>query len=184
MSTLAKPDRSRRYEHLNLFLARMTVAAAILLLALSGLVLIPAFADKTLPSLVGSGQTVTITSLTRVSVCVIGLAHAAVLAVGLFAVAALFRRFAAGATFAPDSGHLLRRFGLALLAFTLLGPVAKTATILAITALNPGGQHVLSVGVGISTQGIVFVLTAALLVALGHVMHEAALMADDHRQIV
>jgi hypothetical protein len=43
---------------------------------------------------------------------------------------------------------------------------------------------VVSIGVGLSSNSVLLSLMAALLIALGHVLHEAAQLAEDHRQIV
>jgi hypothetical protein len=37
---------------------------------------------------------------------------------------------------------------------------------------------------GLSSEGVLMGLMAGLMIALGHVLHEAARLADDHRQIV
>ena len=59
----------------------------------------------------------------------------------------------------------------------------NTLLILAATWNGPG-EHMISVGVGLSSEGVLVSLMAALLIALRHVLHEAARLADDHRQIV
>jgi hypothetical protein len=106
-----------------------------------------------------------------------------VLAWGLFAAAGLFRRFADGLAFSPETGRLLRRVGFALLAYLLLGSPVNTLLVLAATWHGPG-EHVLTIGMGLSSEGVLMGLMAGLMIALGHVLHEAARLADDHRQIV
>jgi hypothetical protein len=170
---------------LNVALFWLTAVAAILTLGLSGIALLPAFIDAELRELAaGAGASeVTILWSTRIVTFVIYLAHAAVLAYGLFAAAGLFRRFAMGQAFTPETGSLLRRFGFALIAHLLLRLPVNTLLVLAATWHGPG-EHVLAISAGLSSEGVLVSLMAALLIALGHVLHEAARLADDHRQIV
>jgi hypothetical protein len=168
----------------NRLLAGVTTAAAILLLATNAVFwLVPAIADPLLAKL-AANSAVTITPATRIIVFLITTARTAILAAGLMAVATLFRGFARGDVFVPQTGRLLRRFGIALIAYTLLSSPVNTALIAAATWQNPPGERVFSIGFGFSTEGLLFLLTAGLVVALGHVMAEAARIADEHRQIV
>lgn len=197
------PAPSMRF---NMSLYWLTAAAAVLTLALTGLTLIPAIIDQSLRDLAASATTggpelsmsvgpevrylssadsreITILWSTRIVAFLIQLAHASVLAYGLFAAARLFRRFADGLAFSPETGRLLRRVGFALLAYMLLGSPVNTLMVLAATWHGPG-EHVLTIGMGLSSEGVLMALMAGLIIALGHVLHEAALLADDHRQIV
>lgn len=202
-TTSAAPIPSMR---LNTTLYWLTAAAAILTLALNGLALIPPVIDQELRNIAAaatsSGTDVsvrvgeeirylssadspgpTILWSTRIAAFLIQLAHASVLAYGLFAAAGIFRRFADGLAFSPETGRLLRRVGFALLAYLLLGSPVNTLMVLAATWHGPG-EHVLSIGMGLSSEGVLMALMAGLMIALGHVLHEAAQLAEDHRQIV
>jgi hypothetical protein len=168
----------------NRVLANATIGIAAMLLGLDAVVwLIPAIAEGTIAGLTGQ-PAVAAGPGTRFVVFLIALSRTAILVAGLLAVAALFRLFATGDAFVPRTGQLLRRFGTALVAYTLLAPLFKTAMVAAATWNNTEGERIVTVGVGMSSQGLVFLLTAGLVVALGHVMQEAARLADEHRQIV
>jgi len=202
-ATSPVPVPSTRF---NMLLYWLTAAAAVLTLALNGLAFIPAVVDPSLRDLAAAASNtgtdvsvrmgaeirylssadspeITILWSMRIVGFLIQLAHSAVLAYGLFAAAGLFRRFADGLAFSPETGRLLRRVGLALLAYLLLGSPVNTLMILAVTSLGPG-EHVLSIGVGLSSEGVLMALMAGLIIALGHVLHDAARLAEDHRQIV
>jgi hypothetical protein len=168
----------------NRVLANATIGIVVMLFGLDAVVwLIPAIAEGTIAEL--TGQTAVAAGPgTRFVVFLIAVARTAILATGLLAVAALFRLFATGNAFVPRTGQLLRRFGTALVAYTLFAPLFNAAMVVAATWNNPEGERMVTVGVGMSSQGLVFLLTAGLVVALGHVMQEAARLADDHRQIV
>jgi hypothetical protein len=184
----------------------LTLAAAILTLALNGLALIPAVVDQSLRDIAAAAATggtdvsvrmgaevrylssadtpeLTILWSTRIVAFLIQLAHSSVLAYGLLAAAGLFRRFADGLAFTPRTGQLLRRVGFSLLAYLLLGSPVNTLMVLAATWHGPG-EHVLSIGAGLSSEGMLMALMAGLIIALGHVLREAAQLAEDHRQIV
>jgi hypothetical protein len=190
----------------NLALYWLAVAAAVLTLVLSGLALVPAVIDQSLRALaaaaanggsevsvsvgadirnLSSADTTPLTILwsTRIVAFLIQFAHSSVLAYGLFAAAGLFRRFADGLAFSPETGRLLRRVGFALLAYLLLGSPVNTLMVLAATWQGPG-EHVLTIGMGLSSEGVLMALMAGLIIALGHVLLEAARLAEDHRQIV
>ena len=203
IATSPVPAPSTRF---NMLLYWLTTAAAVLILALTGLTLIPAVIDPSLRDLAATATIggpevsfsvgpeirylssdespeLTILWSTRIVAFLIQLAHASVLAYGLFAAARLFRRFADGLAFSPETGRLLRRVGFALLAHLLLGSPVNTLMVLAATWHGPG-EHVLTVGMGLSGEGVLMALMAGLIIALGHVLHDAARLADDHRQIV
>ena len=184
MNTTAADRAAALRARKNRVLANATIGIAVMLVGLDAVMwLIPAIADNTIAE-VTAGRAANVGSGTRFLLFLIGVSRTAILVAGLLAVAKLFRLFAAGEVFVPETGRLLRRFGTALVAFTLLGPLFKTALVYVATMDNPEGERVLTVGAGISTQGLVFLLTAGLVVALGHVMHEAARLAEEHRQIV
>jgi hypothetical protein len=177
------PQNARR-AHKYRVLANATIGIAIMLFALDAVMwLVPQIGDGMIDELTDN-KAVAVGAGTRFLVFLFAVARTAILAAGLFAVAALFRSFADGNPFVPRTGQLLRRFGTALVGYTLIGPFFRTAMIAAATWNNPPGERLVSIGVGMSAQGLVLLITAGLVVALGHVMQEAARLAEDHRQIV
>jgi hypothetical protein len=184
MNTPAADRQAALRARKNRALANATIGIAVMLVGLEAVMwLVPAIADGTIAELT-DGRATNVGAGTRFALFLIGVARTAILVAGLLAVAALFRLFATGEAFVPQTGRLLRRFGTALVAYTLLGPLFKTAMVFAAPLSNPEGERILTIGGGISTQGLVFLLTAGLVVALGHVMQEAARLAEEHRQIV
>jgi len=109
-------------------------------------------------------------------------AHVGLMAAAMWDMARLFSGFSKLAILVPDTGRHLRRAGIFLFLFAVLSPVARTVGALAVTLANPPGQRLLSIS--FDSQDMVLALIAALLVMLGHVLTEAALIADDNRQIV
>jgi hypothetical protein len=109
-------------------------------------------------------------------------AHAAFIAAALWIASNLFGRFATGAIFEPQTGAALRWIGGLTVAYGLMAPLARTLCALAVTWNNPPGQRMLVVSLGID-EFIIGVLGALILV-LGHVMAEAAALAEDNRHIV
>jgi hypothetical protein len=69
-----------------------------------------------------------------------------------------------------------------LLLYAALSPLFRAVIGVIVTLGNESGQRVLAIGIG--SQDVIVALIAALLIVLGHVMAEAALIADDNRQIV
>lgn len=100
----------------------------------------------------------------------------------LWIAARLFDRIGRGEVFSPQTGADLRLIGTAVAAFAAGATLYRALIVLAATAGNPAGQRMLSVSFE-SQQAILFVFGLLILV-LGHVMSEAARLADDHRQIV
>ena len=69
-----------------------------------------------------------------------------------------------------------------MMALAFLRPMTATLLGVALTWSNPAGQRVLAVAVSIDDYMIG--AFGGLVLAIGHVMVEAALIADDNRQIV
>jgi Protein of unknown function (DUF2975) len=94
----------------------------------------------------------------------------------------LFENFRLGNIFVSSAPVRLRRIGLSMLALAVLQPLTSTLLGLALTATNPDGQRILSIG--FSMNDYMFGLFGGLILAIAHVMVEAARMAEDHRQII
>lgn len=105
-----------------------------------------------------------------------------VLAVGFWAMAAVFRLFAQGDYLHPDIGRYVQRFGKSLVLFGLLSPLMRTLLALVITLDNPEGQQMLLIS--FVTNDFVVVLVGMLLIMLGYALKQAAVIAEDNRQIV
>lgn len=105
-----------------------------------------------------------------------------ILAVGLWAMAQVFRLFAQGEHFHPGVGGYVYRFGKTLLLLGVAGPLFRTLMVLAVTFANPPGQKLLIIG--FSTNELIISLVGLLLVMLGYVLQEAAAIAADNRQII
>jgi hypothetical protein len=108
--------------------------------------------------------------------------YLAVLAGALWIARALFTRLAEGLIFEPETGVLLRRFGLALLTYACLTPPFAALMTWLITLENAPGTRLLRLG--ISDDEVVLAIIGTLILTTGSVMAEAARMADDNRQII
>ena len=158
--------------------------AAIFLLVNAAMWLVPGFALDAAHSQtnLGAAMKVTLTTETTLLALVVSTFYVGLLAIALWSIARLFDQFSKGAIFVPETGAHLRRAGLFLFFFAILSPTFRTVIGVIVTIANPPGQKELAIGIG--SQEIVLGLIAALLVMLGHIMAEAAHIADDNRQIV
>lgn len=95
---------------------------------------------------------------------------------------ALFESFRIGDVFTARAPVRLRRIGLSMIVLAILQPITGTLLGLVLTAPNPDGQHILAIGVSINDY--IIALFGGLILAIAHVMVEAARLADDHRQII
>lgn len=95
---------------------------------------------------------------------------------------ALFDAFRLGHVFTPEAPVRLRRIGTSILALALLRPLTSMVLGLILTAANPPGQRILALSISIDDYMIGAL--GGLVLAIGHVMAEAARIADDNRQIV
>lgn len=160
------------------------IVAVIFVVANAVLWLVPEFANDAAraQSGLGAAMTIALTTQARLLALLASTLHLGFLVFALWTVARLFRAFSSGAIFVPETGTLLRRIGVYLLLFAALAPVFRTLIGVIVTLANAPGQRALSISFG--SQELVIGLIAALLVMLGHIMAEAAHIADDHRQIV
>ena len=94
----------------------------------------------------------------------------------------LFDGLRLGNIFTGEAPYRLRRIGLSMLALAALRPITSTLLGPVLTASNPPGQRMLSLG--LSTDDYMIGLFGGLILAIAHVMVEAARLADDNRQIV
>lgn len=108
--------------------------------------------------------------------------NCAFLSAALWTARGLFLRIANGQAIATETGFDLRQIGAMVALYAMTTPVMKTLTTLALTIGNPPGQKILAVS--LSSNELTFGLLGALILVLGHVMGEAARIADDNRQIV
>lgn len=95
---------------------------------------------------------------------------------------ALFDAFRVGHVFTPEAPVRLRRIGCSIVALALLRPLTSTMLGLILTAANPPGQRI--VALSLSIDDYMIAALGGLVLAIGHVMAEAARIADDNRQIV
>lgn len=105
----------------------------------------------------------------------------------LFAYAAfhireLFRRFARGVVLDADNGKRLTLIGWLTIAGGALATLDRTMIGLALTASNPPGQRLLVIS--LSMSDFIIMLFGLLILAFGHVVTEAARLADENRGFV
>ena len=125
---------------------------------------------------------IAVTPLAFAFVLLLSTLHVCVLAGAMWEMARLFSGFSKQAILVPNTGKHLRRTGILLFLFAVLSPVARTFGTLAVTLANPPGQRLIAIS--LESQDLVLALIAVLLLMLGHVMAEAAQIAEDNRQIV
>jgi hypothetical protein len=131
---------------------------------------------------VGGNAAFTLTPLAQFAAGALSCAHLGLLCWALWTARGLFLRFAAGATLETQGGRDLRAIGGFIALYAVLTPAVKTLMTVALTLGNPPGQRLLAVGIG--TNELILGMLGALILVLGHVMAEAARIADDNRQIV
>lgn len=105
-----------------------------------------------------------------------------ILTVGFWAMAAVFQLFAKGDYLHPDIGKHVQCFGKTLVLFGALSPLMRTLLALAITLDNPEGQQMLLIR--FVTNDFVIILVGMLLIMLGYALKQAAILAEENRQIV
>jgi hypothetical protein len=127
-------------------------------------------------------EPITLTSAVRWIGLACSTLYLSVLVGGLWIARSLFRRLAEGLVFEPETGVLLRRFGLTLLIYAGITPPFGALMSWLVTHLNAPGKRLLTFG--ISDQEVLFAIIGTLIVTTGSVMAEAARMADDSRQII
>lgn len=162
--------------------AAVAGASALLFVGACALLwLLPQFTEMVARETAKFGGPITITPVVKTAAVVLNAAHMGVLAWGLFALRRLFLRFADGHVFEPDTGRLLRRFGMSLALFAVLTPFVAAATSVLITMGNAGGGQL---SIGVSDHEVTLILVGALLVALGSVMADATRLATELQEIV
>lgn len=109
-------------------------------------------------------------------------AHLGLLCWALWAAKGLFQNFADGHVFTIRTGQDLRLIGGLIAAYAVLTPLKGSLVTIAITMGNPPGHRQLAIG--LSSNELILGVLGALILVLGHVMAEAARIADDNRQIV
>ncbi|WP_298611466.1 hypothetical protein [uncultured Thiothrix sp.] len=105
-----------------------------------------------------------------------------ILTVGFWSMAAVFQLFAQDDYLHPNIGKQVQCFGKSLVLFGTLSPFMRTLLALVITLDNPEGQQILMVR--LVTNDFVIILVGILLIMLGYALKQAAVIAEDNRQIV
>lgn len=180
----AQNEKLARLLRLSAWLSHAARAVAILLLAANAAMwLVPEFAaDAARNQSALKEAPMTLTLEARLLALLVSSLYVGVLAFALLTVAQLFRAFAAGEILVPATGAMLRRLGLLLFLFAATSPLFRAAIGVIATIGNAPGQRTLAVSV--SSNDVVLALIAALIVVLGHIMAEAARIAEDHQHIV
>ncbi len=94
----------------------------------------------------------------------------------------LFGCFAAGELLAHRPARHLRRLGQSLCVLAFAQPLSHTAMVLALTLGNPAGHRKLQFG--LSSDHYLTLMFGLLLLALAHVLGEAARVADENAEFV
>lgn len=94
----------------------------------------------------------------------------------------LFDSYRLGTVFPDDAPVRLRRIGLCMMALAVLRPLTGALLSVILTASAPAGQQMLVIGISIDDYMIA--LFGGLILAIAHVMTEAARVAADNRLIV
>ncbi len=106
-------------------------------------------------------------------------------AIGLYGLAHLRRTFvesAAGHSFSKASVDGFRRFAWAVLFYVISVPVMKAALSVVLSFHNPPGQRVLAIE--LSSNDVIGLFLAGLLVAVGHIFAEARALAEENASFV
>jgi hypothetical protein len=107
--------------------------------------------------------------------------YLAVLVRALWIARSLFKRLANGLVFEPQTGMLLRSFGIALVVYAGLTPFFHALIGWLVTMYNTSGR---AITLGLSDDEVILAIVGTLILTTGSVMAEAARIADDNRQIV
>ena len=87
-----------------------------------------------------------------------------------------------GHLFTLEAAERLRRVGLLMLVLAALRPLTVTLLSIVLTLASPGGERALVIA--FSLDDLMIATFAGLVLAIGHVMAEAARLAEDSRLIV
>jgi hypothetical protein len=126
-------------------------------------------------------EAITLTPMVRWMCLACSTLYLAVLVRGLWIAHSLFRRLAEGLVFEPQTGMLLRGFGMALLVYAGLTPFFHALVGWLVRMHNATGR---AITLGLSDDEIVLAIVGTLVLTTGSVMAEAARVAEDHRQII
>lgn len=135
-----------------------------------------------LPRLALHGVPVALDAVTRSVAFAASMIPMVVLLYLLHQVYGLFDSFRVGDLFTAAAPVRLRRIGCSVVALAVLSPLTSTLLGLILTWANPSGERILAISLGIDDYMIAAL--GGLVIAIGHVMAEAARIADDNRQIV
>ena len=179
-----KNEELARLQRMSVWFVRAAKTVAFLLLAANTTMwLVPDFAEGIARSQSALAlEPMTLTLGARFGALIVSTVSLGLVALALWTAASLFASFAAGQIFVPETGTRLRRLGLLLLLHAVLSPIVRTLISVIVTIGNNPGQRALAVS--FSSQDLIVPLIAILLVMLGHIMAEAARIAEDHQHIV
>jgi len=108
--------------------------------------------------------------------------YGGILVRGLFIARTLLRRLADGLVFEPETGALLRRFGMSLVIYAAATPFVATGMAWLITMMNGPGKRLLRFG--LTDKEVVLAIIGMIILATGSVIAEATRIAEENRQIV
>lgn len=100
----------------------------------------------------------------------------------LWQVQALFALYSRGDTLSPAPAERIGRIGLWLLAVAVLSVAVRPLVVGLATLGNAPGERMIAVSLG--STDLVLALAAVLMVVIGHVMNEAARVAEENRAFV
>jgi hypothetical protein len=124
---------------------------------------------------------ITLTPMVRLIGLACSTLYIAVLVRALWIARSLFKRLANGLVFEPQTGMLLRGFGLALLTYACLTPFFHALMGWLVTMHNANGRVIT---LGLSDEEVILAIVGTLILTTGSVMAEAARIAEDNRQII
>jgi hypothetical protein len=107
--------------------------------------------------------------------------YLSVLVRGLWIARSLFRRLADGLVFEPQTGMLLRGFGMTLVVYAALTPFFHALMGWLVTMQNASGRMI---RLGLSDDEVILAIVGTLILTTGSVMAEAARLAEDNGQII
>ncbi|MDT9000474.1 DUF2975 domain-containing protein [Paucibacter sp. APW11] len=184
MPAQARPPRALQIRWLALLVQALSLTGMVLVLLLPTLLW---FSDDWLPSLVNSqwrleGSEIHLDPRSR-AFGLLGCSPAMLVACwSLWRLWSLFRCYGRGDTFSVAPLRHLLGLARGILALSLLTPLANTASVLALTWLNPPGHRQLMLG--LSLQDYLVLLIGLVLLAIARVMREAARLAEENAEFV
>lgn len=161
----------------------VAVGGALAEIALAWVWLTPSWVEAyVVPHLSVQGVPVALDHTTRLVAFAASMVPMAVLLYLLHQAYLLFDAFRLDNVFTTDAPIRLRLIGTCIVALAILRPLTATLLGLILTWGNPPGQRILALSLSIDDYMIAAL--GGLVLAIGHVMAEAARIADDNRQIV